>query len=105
MLDLARVVHAAAVGIAPHIQRRHVALQGMAAHRQVFFRYTWMDYTTRRRGALRLLPAPEQRASWAQDYDAMRETMFFGNAPSFDDILRVVGEFEQRFNAAAIASS
>jgi hypothetical protein len=77
----------------------------IAAHRQVFFRYTWMDYATLRPGALRLLPAPEQRVSWSQDYDAMRETMFFGNAPSFDDILCVVGAFEQRFNDAARASS
>ena len=31
----------------------------------------------------------------------MREIMFFGEAPEFGEILRVVGEFEQRFNAAA----
>lgn len=29
----------------------------------------------------------------------MREAMFFGDTPEFDEILRVVGEFEQRFNA------
>lgn len=76
----------------------------IAAHREVFFRYTWMDYRTLQPGTLRLLPAQDQRAAWAQDYDAMRETMFFGEAPDFDEILRIVGEFERRFNQPGAAS-
>ena len=32
----------------------------------------------------------------------MRDTMFFGDTPTFDEILRVVGEFEQRFNRAVV---
>jgi hypothetical protein len=31
----------------------------------------------------------------------MRESMFFGEVPSFGEILRLVGEFERRFNASA----
>jgi len=31
----------------------------------------------------------------------MREAMFFGESPDFGEILTVVGEFEQRFNAMA----
>ena len=72
----------------------------IATHRAVFFRYNWMDYATLRPGVLRLLPLEEQRAAWAQDYAAMRETMIFGEAPDFDEILRVVGEFEKVFNMA-----
>jgi hypothetical protein len=30
----------------------------------------------------------------------MREDMFFGTVPSFDEIIRVVGDFERRFNRA-----
>jgi hypothetical protein len=37
--------------------------------------------------------------AWRRDYEAMRESMSFGEPPSFDDILDVVGEFERRFNA------
>ena len=29
----------------------------------------------------------------------MRSEMFFGDVPKFDEILRVVGEFEKRFNS------
>ena len=71
-----------------------------AAHRAVYFRYTWFDYGTLRPGALRLLPLEVQRASWKKDYVAMREAMFFGEAPEFEEILRVVGEFESAFNGA-----
>jgi hypothetical protein len=75
----------------------------VAAHRQVFFRYGWMDYTTFRPGTLRLVPLEQQRAAWLQDYAAMRPEMFFGEVPTFDEILRVVGDFERQFNALATA--
>ncbi len=78
--------------------------QRIATHRAVFFRYMWMDYATLNPGSLRLLPAENHRAVWAQDYAAMRDTMFFGDTPTFDEILRVVGEFEQRFNQGAVSS-
>jgi hypothetical protein len=73
----------------------------VAAHREVFFRHTWMNYGTLMPGTLRLLPEPGQRAAWERDYAAMRETMFFGARPAFEEILSVVGEFERRFNAGA----
>jgi hypothetical protein len=33
----------------------------------------------------------------------MKKEMFFGEVPAFDEILRVVGEFERRFNQAVAA--
>lgn len=73
----------------------------VVAHRKVFFRKSREAQQSLRPGALKLLPSGERRPAWKRDYDAMRETMFFGAAPEFDEILRVVGEFERRFNAAA----
>jgi hypothetical protein len=72
----------------------------VAEHRQVFFPYGWMDYTTCRPGAFRLLPPDSRLADWKRDYDAMQGEMFFGLVPSFEEILRVVSGFEQRFNTA-----
>lgn len=72
----------------------------IAAHRQVFFRQSWMDYATLRAGSLRILPLAEQESVWRQDYAAMQGEMFFGDPPPFDEILRVVGGFEAEFNAA-----
>lgn len=71
-------------------------------HRRIFFRKGGDAQTTLARGTLRLVPAPERRSSWKKDYDAMREAMFFGEAPTFDAILRAVEAFEQRFNGMGV---
>lgn len=73
----------------------------IAAHREVFFRHNWLDYTTLKPGTLRIVPLSEQRPAWEQDYTAMRAAMFFGEAPEFAEILRVVGKFEELLNGFA----
>lgn len=76
----------------------------VVAHRAVFFRRAKEAQDALRPGSLRLLPAVERQQDWKRDYEAMRETMFFGEPPQFDEILEVVGEFERRFNALAAKS-
>jgi hypothetical protein len=70
-----------------------------AAHRAVYFNWSWMDYGTLRKGSLRIVPLEGHVGEWRQDYEAMRGEMFFGEVPAFDEVLRVVGEFERTFNA------
>jgi hypothetical protein len=74
--------------------------QRVADHRKIFFRYSWVDYSTHKPGSFRLVPPPAQLPAWETDYQAMRGPMFFGHAPTFEEILVVVGEFEKVFNAA-----
>jgi len=71
----------------------------VAAHRQVFFRHTWVDYSTLNPGQLRLLPAEADRPAWQADYEVMREEMFYGDVPTFDESLSIVGQFQARLNA------
>jgi len=71
----------------------------VVAHRQVFFRHTWVDYSTLNPGQLRLVPAEADRPYWQADYDSMRQEMFYGDVPTFDEILAVVGDFQARLNA------
>lgn len=71
----------------------------VARHRQIFFKQNWVDYGTLRKGTLRLIPPPEQMSAWRQDYDAMREEMFFDEPPKFDEVLTAVAAFESEFNA------
>jgi hypothetical protein len=71
---------------------------GVLRHRQIFFRQTWVDYETLRKGTLRVLPAQEQLSEWRRDYEAMREEMFFGEPPLFDEVMEVVRQFEEEFN-------
>jgi len=72
----------------------------IAAHRAVFFRRSKNAQASLSPGALRIIPLPDQMAAWKQDYQTMREDMFFGTVPSFDEIIRVMGDFEKRFNRA-----
>ena len=60
-----------------------------------------VDYTTLRVGSLRLVPPAHHRADWQRDYEQMAESMFYGDRPDFEEILRVVGDFQQRFNSIA----
>jgi hypothetical protein len=70
----------------------------VAEHREIFFRLAWVDYSTHKPGAFRLIPPEHHLANWRDDYQEMLGPMFFGAVPTFEEILRVVGEFEQLFN-------
>jgi len=87
-------------GVAERAAKDRALFDRVAAHREIFFRLGWVDYTTLQPGSLRLTPPPEHRDAWRRDYGEMVEPMFYGERPSFDEILRVAGEFEQHFNAA-----
>lgn len=87
-------------GVADRAAADQALFARVAEHREIFFRLGWVDYATLRPGSLRLTPPPEHRDDWQRDYEEMAESMFYGERPAFDEILRVVGEFEQQFNAA-----
>jgi hypothetical protein len=40
---------------------------------------------------------------WRANYEQMKEPYFFGAPPTFEEVLGVVGEFEQQFNQQAKA--
>ncbi|MGI9043945.1 MAG: nucleotidyl transferase AbiEii/AbiGii toxin family protein [Gemmatimonadaceae bacterium] len=70
----------------------------VVAHRQLYFRHTWMDYETIERGSIQMLPAPSHLDDWRRDYQAMQGEMFVTTAPPFDEILAVVERFQADFN-------
>ncbi len=71
----------------------------VAEHRELFFRYSWVDYTTHKPGTFRLVPPAGQVAEWKADYQAMLGPMFFGTVPTFDEMMAAAREFEKTFNA------
>ncbi len=87
-------------GVAEQALADHELFYRAARHREIFFGYAWMDYSTLRPGRLRLMPPDDQLTSWAQDFKAMRQEMFFGPVPDFDELMRVVSGFEKKFNHA-----
>ncbi len=96
--DLYRLIDA---GIGVKASGDLALFERIAAHRQVYFRYTWVDYDTLRPGRLRLVPPDEQLIDWKSDYVAMKDEMFFGEPPAFDDLIQIVREFQEAFNRKA----
>ncbi|MEA3486632.1 MAG: nucleotidyl transferase AbiEii/AbiGii toxin family protein [Thermodesulfobacteriota bacterium] len=70
----------------------------ITAHRQVYFRFTWVDYKTMHPGDLRLVPPEKELALWKSDYTAMKDEMFFGKPPEFEEMIQTVKDFEDEFN-------
>lgn len=70
----------------------------IAAHRQVYFRHTWVDYDTLCPGRLTLIPPDAQLAVWRSDYAAMQDEMIFGKPPEFEDLMASVQAFQDEFN-------
>lgn len=88
-------------GVGGRALANQALFQRVSEHREIFFRHAWVDYTTHRRGTFRLLPPEHHLANWRTDYEQMLGPMFFGEVPTFDEILEAVGEFERDFNATA----
>lgn len=72
-------------------------LTRVAEHKHLFFRSSWAKYREATRGTLRIAPPPERVKALRDDYARMQQ-MFFGEPPSFDDILRRLTQWEADFN-------
>lgn len=70
----------------------------VAWHRAVFFRRNRTAQRSFAPGTLRIVPVGDARVRWQRDYDAMRDSMFFGPVPEFTEVMAVVGVFEDQFN-------
>lgn len=70
----------------------------MVEHREVYFRYSWVDYGTLKPGSLRLVPDENQLPDWKSDYEGMQQEMFYGEVPKFDEVMDEAEKFQTRFN-------
>ncbi|NQV49539.1 MAG: nucleotidyl transferase AbiEii/AbiGii toxin family protein [Candidatus Marinimicrobia bacterium] len=73
----------------------------VAAHRRVYFNITWVDYNLLRPGQLHILPTAVQESDWRKDYTNMKDEMFFGLVPQFDEVLVAIEIFQNEFNRRA----
>lgn len=78
---------------------RHDLRERVVAWKGQFFGSGWARYDLARPGTFCLVPPPDRIAALRHDYDAMRN-MYFSEPASFDAILEVLAELEQRINAA-----
>lgn len=85
-------------GVAARAAADSTLFAQVAAHRQLFFRYGWMNYDTLKRGTIQMVPKSEQIDEWRRDYAAMQGEMFLGPPPTFDEILATITVFQSDFN-------
>jgi hypothetical protein len=74
-------------------------LESVVRHKSLFFRSSWANYQTAVPGSIRISPTEARVGDLKRDYQAMAE-MFFGEPPSFDEILQATTELEDRINSA-----
>ncbi len=85
-------------GVARQAMDDRGLFERVVQHRQIFYKQSWVDYSKLSRGNLDLISTEEQLPVWRQDYDDMRETMFFDEPPAFEEILGLVQAFQDEFN-------
>jgi hypothetical protein len=72
-------------------------LDVVAKHKALFFRSGWARYNEAKPGELRLVPAEARLGDLAADYAKMRP-MFFGQPPSFRELLADIERLQRRIN-------
>jgi predicted nucleotidyltransferase component of viral defense system len=88
-------------GVGQRALAQPALFQRVAEHRELFFRYSWVDYSSHKPGTFRLAPPAAHVANWRADYQEMLGPMFFGATPTFDEMVGAAAEFEALFNATA----
>jgi hypothetical protein len=82
------------LGVAARAIDDSTLFEQVAAHREVYFRQSWVNYATLRRGTIEMLPLPGQLDEWRRDYSAMQGEMFVGTPPTFEEILAAIEKFQ-----------
>ncbi len=67
-------------------------------HRELFTSVSGVDYTPDIRKRIRLLPPNDVVDNWRNDYKAMQISMIYGEKPTFEDLMRMIEELENRFH-------
>lgn len=88
-------------GIGEKAIRSRELFKRVAEHRSIFFRHSWVDYSTHKPGTFRLRPPEDQLHGWRADYQQMLGPMFFGETPTFEEMIAAATRFESVFNVAA----
>lgn len=90
-------------GVAQRALERLDLLEAVARHKDAFFHTGWSRYGEARPGSFRLVPAGVLLDALRADYARM-QPMFFGPAPSFDELVDALRSLEERINAARVTA-
>jgi Nucleotidyl transferase AbiEii toxin, Type IV TA system len=74
----------------------------IVAHRKKYTPIRNLDYSFHTPQTINLLPPPQVLAAWQQDYQTMTTNMIYGNAPSFETLLKEINVLKKRFGEMPI---
>ena len=72
-------------------------LEKVASHKDLYFKAAWANYSSAKKGSLKLIPDEQVMKKMESDYKAMSE-MLAGNVPSWNEIINLIIDFETVFN-------
>jgi hypothetical protein len=67
-------------------------------HRALFNSISDVDYTPDIRKRITLLPPDDVINDWVSDYNDMKSSMIYGSKPTFDNLLAIMKELENKFH-------
>jgi len=68
-------------------------------HRSKLTRISWVDYNSHNYKTLNFIPPKEVMDDYAKDYEAMKETMFYGDTDSFENLIKKLKRLNDRINS------
>jgi hypothetical protein len=74
---------------------------GIVEYRRMLTHIKEVDYTTHAPRTINFVPPTDVIDAWREDYNAMRASMIYGDAPSFDELIEKIRELNKRFRALA----
>ena len=84
-------------GIATSAVAKPELLARVAEHKSLFFKSSWSRYGEATKGTLRIAPPGSRLKALREDYAKMQQ-MFFGKPPEFEQIIRLLSQWESEFN-------
>ena len=73
-------------------------IEEIIEHRKYYSRLKRFDYTTLKRGSIRIIPSDDILKSLDLDYEIMRAEMIYGNPPTFEEIIQAMKNLQNEIN-------
>ncbi len=72
--------------------------QTIISHRTMLTRVSWVDYSTHQYKTVNFIPPKSEIKEWKKDYMAMKESMFYGETESFENLIKKITKLNKRIN-------
>jgi hypothetical protein len=74
-------------------------IEEIIEHRKYYSRLKRFDYTTLKRGSIRIIPNADVLKELEKDYEKMRSEMIYGNAPTFEELFKEIKILQDAINS------